>query len=260
MLEILLLFGVIFLILTFFYKQAICDFRINQIEWSQRDESLLTLLHEKVPLVVRTLPSASFWTREDVLARPCFSTLPIFQDVRIPDWIQSADANAVCPWKWEHAEKIAAVSGLKVWAEKWMNPVVIPRLLRAWMFARYQCWAGRRGMQRTFATWTCILPVQGEIVVSLLPENMESFLPAQWVGTFPGEMSQKDTPFLKDLKFVDIIVRPGNALFLPAHWFVSWSAKDANTSEHASHAPSMVCTISYHTPISLLAFNASPFT
>jgi putative transposase len=35
------------LILTFFYKQAICEFRINQIEWSQK-ENLYTLLHEKI--------------------------------------------------------------------------------------------------------------------------------------------------------------------------------------------------------------------
>jgi hypothetical protein len=39
---------------------------------------------------------------------------------------------------------------------------------------------------------------------------------------------------------------------MPAHWFVSWST--------IGETLPMVCTISYHTPISLLAFHASPFT
>ena len=51
MLEIILIIGVLFIILTFFYKQAICEFRINQIEWTQKD-NVSSLLNEKVPLVV----------------------------------------------------------------------------------------------------------------------------------------------------------------------------------------------------------------
>jgi hypothetical protein len=55
-----------------------------------------------------------------------------------------------------------------------------------------------------------------------------------------------------DLKFIDIIVRPGNCIFMPAHWFVSWT-----TTPEASVVP-MVCEIAYHSPISFLAFNAGP--
>jgi len=48
MIEIILIIGVLFLILTFFYKQAICDFRINQMEWTQHDQlvELLGVLPE----------------------------------------------------------------------------------------------------------------------------------------------------------------------------------------------------------------------
>ena len=60
---------------------------------------------------------------------------------------------------------------------------------------------------------------------------------------------------MADLKYMDIIVRPGNCLVMPPHWFVSWSG--AEGSKSADGVPS-VCTVSYHTPISLLAFHASP--
>ena len=255
MLEIVLILLVLFLILTFFYKQAVCEFRINQMEWSQKGE-LTSLLSEKVPLVVRSMPSATFWTHDDVLVRPCFQNIPIFRETTLVDWITTANADSVCPWKYPQAETVAQAAGIQVWAQKWINPVVIHPLLRWWMTPRYHCWAGNMGLRKTFATWTCLFPVDGDIVVSVMSEQVESSLPASWVGCFPGTLTAKDTPFVGDLKFVDIILRPGNCLFMPAHWFVSW----VGAQDKESKAAPMVCTISYHTPISLLAFHASPFT
>jgi hypothetical protein len=251
MLEILLIVGVLFLIFTFFYKQAVCEFRINQAEWTQK-EKIPDLLGEKIPLVVRSIPTASFWTQQDVLERPCFENIPIFRETSLTNWLTTSDANSVCPWKYPQAETIAQASGLKIWAEKWMNPSIIHPFLKWWISPKYHCWAGKVGLRKTFATWTCLFPVDGELTVTIMPENVESSLPSNWPGCFPSELTAKDTPFVNDLKFIDIILRPGNCLFMPAHWFVSW------TPTESSEKSPMACTISYHTPISLLAFHASP--
>jgi hypothetical protein len=252
MIEIILIISVLFLILTFFYKQAICDFRINQMEWTQHDQ-LIELLGEKVPLVIRSIPSATFWTHDDVKGRPCFTELPIFKDVSLQQWLSTATSSSICPWKYTQAEIIADASGISIWAQKWMNPVIIPTLLKLWMFPRYHCWAGNVGLRKTFATWTCIFPVDGDMMVTIMPESMETSLPASWVDCIPSQLTTKDTPFVNDLKFIDIILRPGHCLFMPAHWFVSW------TSAVDAVKPVMTCTISYHTPISYLAFRSSPF-
>lgn len=252
MLEILLVFGVIFIILTFFYKQAICEFRINQLEWTQR-ENIHALLHEKVPLVVRGLPSATIWTHEDVMTRSCYQDLPIFQETNLQDWIATTNSQTVCPWKDTQAERIGTTCGISIWAKKWIEHAMVKPFLRIWMSPIYHCWSGRVGLRRLFATWTVILPVDESIVVSILPENVESALPASWVGCFPSELTLKDTPFLSDIKYIDIVVRPGNALIMPPHWYVSWVEGKESTK-----AP-MVCTLSYHTPISRLAYRASPF-
>jgi len=253
MLEIILLVTVFFVILTFFYKQAICEFRINQLEWAQRD-TLRELFSEKVPVVVRSIPSAMFWTRADVLQRPCFQSLPIFQGTTLTEWIAKAKPDAVCPWRYAQAETVALASGLPIWASKWLNPSVIHPALTWWMTTRYHCWAGAMGLRRTLATWTCLFPVEGELLVTIMTENIESSLPPQWVNCFPAQLTAKDTPFVADIKYMDIVLRPGTCLFLPAHWFVSW------TGTRESTVLPMACTISYHTPISLMAFHASPFT
>ena len=230
--------------MTFFYKQAICEFRINQIEWSQV-ENLSTLLTENVPVVIRSIPSATFWTHEDVLARSCFKDIPIFQETSLTDWISSSTPDSICPWKYQQAETIANVSGINIWANKWINPHITR--FKFWMFPKYNCWAGNIGLRKNFA-WTCFFPVDGEIIFTIMPENNQTSLPANWIDCFPANLTTKDTPFVADLKFIDIILRPGNCIFMPAHWFVSWT-----TTPNSNKTP-MVCTISYHTPISLLAF------
>lgn len=252
MLEIFLIISVIFLILTFFYKQAICEFRINQIEWSQ-NKNIQPLLQEKIPLVIRDIPSATFWTIDDVNTRSIYSNIPIFQDSSLIQWINNSSNNLLCPWKYQQAEQIAKVSSISVWASKWLNPLIINPFMKLWINPSYYCWSGNVGLQKTYATWNCIFPVDGEIIVSIMPENLESFLPANWVGCIPSELTNRDTPFINDVKFIDIILRPGNCLFMPAHWFWSWK------SHGSSEIIPMTCTIAYHTPISYIAWKMTPY-
>lgn len=248
MLEIILLTSVIFLILTFFYKQALCEFRINQIEWTQKSH-IPKLISEKLPLVVRSIPSSSFWTCDDVLTRPAYNQIPVFNEMSLIEWIENVKKESIiCPWRYTQAEQIAAVSGISVWATKWINPSV-SSYHRFWTFPRYHCWAGNMGLKKTVA-WTCLFVPEGEIHVTIMPESMESFLPAQWLNQFPTDFTQKDTPFLADLKYIDIILRPGNALFMPPHWFMSYIGVNGIP---------MTCSISYHTPISYFAFQTSPY-
>lgn len=239
---------ILFVILTLFYKQSVSEFRINQIEWSQHDSSS-DLLSEKIPLVIRSCPSTNFWTHEDIQIRSCYQQLLIFQKDTVPHWVQESNHLSICPWKWTEAEVIAEASGIRIWANRWMNPVLIPIPRSLWIYPRYSCWAGNKGLFRVYAVWTCLFSMEEEILVTLMPESMEVYLPEKWRNQFPSLWTQKDTPFVSDLKYVDIIVRPGTCLILPPHWFLSWKS---NTQKSA-----MVSLISYHSPMSHMAFNLS---
>lgn len=244
MLNVLFVGLLCFMIFTFFYKQAIHEFRINQVNVHQKD-AMMELWKERVPLIVRGLPKNPIWTREDVLQRSCYQTVSIFTDHSFVEWIQSGTVETHCPWEYEQAEKIAKLTGIGIWAKQHVEP-----LLSGWfLFPRYEAWAGSIGLHRTYATWTCILPVEGDILVTIFPETMEKYLPIGWRRSFPREWTKSDTPFVGDIKYMDIVVRAGTALFMPPHWFVSWTSTD-----ESSVLP-MVFTLSYHSPISLLAFH-----
>lgn len=251
MLEIILIGVVIFLILTFFYKQAVCEFRFNQIEWGQKDK-LGGLFQERVPIVVRGIPKSGFWTHEDVIMRESYNYVPVFEDQALSQWIVSTNEETICPWEREQAERISSVSGLPVWAERTINTAVQTNpFFKVWLRPSYFCWSGQKGLFKTTASWSVIFVTEGSVVVTIMPENVESSLPPAWKGCFPTTLTAHDTPFIGDLKFVDIILRPGNCLLMPSHWFVSW------TSAEGSNICPMVCSIEYHTPISKLADRAS---
>lgn len=252
LLECLLIGVLIFLVLTFFYKQAICEFRVNQIEWNQHNK-LAELFTEKVPIIVRGRPPTVFWTQEDVLLRDIYGTVRIFEDRILSDWLSQTDPHAECPWSIEHARLLGtkSVSGLQLWAEKVLNPIVYStnKLLPLWLKPISSCWAGEKGLWKTIAPWTAIFCTQGAIAVTIMTEAVESSLPTLWKGQYPSRMSALDTPFISDLKFMDIVLRPGNLLFMPSHWFIAWTTLD-NGEETVCP---MICTVEYHSPISQFA-------
>lgn len=256
MLEFILIAIIIFLVLTFFYKQAIYEFRLNQIEWSQNDK-LSELFSEKVPIILRGRPHTAFWTQEDIHLRSIYNSIPVFQDRTLVDWLVSTNPSTSCPWDFEHARLLGQrhISGLELWSEKTMNPIIYKHnpLLRLWLQPLNSCWAGNKGLWKTVAPWTAIFVTQGAIVCSVMTESVESSLPVTWKGVFPDELTAYDTPFVADLKFVDIVLRSGSILFMPAHWFISWKALD----EGDNTVCPMVCTIEYHSPVSRFAEWAS---
>ena len=254
-LEIFLIGVVVFLALTFFYKQAICEFRLNQIEWEQVNK-LPDLFNEKVPIVIRGKPSTAFWTQEDVLLRECYSRVRIFEEEILSDWLLRAEPTALCPWGAEHAGILGGrgVSGLTLWAERTLDPIIMTNpFLKLWLNSTSQCWAGERGLVKTVAPWTAIFVTQGAAVVTIMTEAAESALPLGWKRgkVFPSRLTAYDTPFVGDLKFMDIVARPGNILLIPAHWFISWTTLDNGEAENA--VCPMVCSVEYHTPISRFA-------
>jgi hypothetical protein len=253
MLEILFIVVIICLVLTFFYKQAVCEFRLNQIEWEQAGEKMGDLLTEKVPIIVRSRPPTAFWTQEDVHLREVYSTVPIFDNQTIADWIMTATPDTVCPWTREHARILAlrSVSGLEHWVDRALNPIIYGAnvMVPFWLRPHSYCWAGGKGLWKTVAPWTAMFVSQGAITITIMTDSVASALPDVWEGVFPGALTSYDTPFVSDLKFIDIVLRPNSVLFMPAHWYVSWVAY----GEGEDTICPMVCTVEYHSPVSRFA-------
>jgi len=253
MLEWLLVGVIVFSILVFFHTRANYEFHINQIRWNQRDK-LSELLSEKSPIVVQDVPLIAFWTQQDVMMRPVYNSVPVFTEESISQWLMRSDKSVACPWSYDHANLLGQAAGLDIWAERTLNPLLQSNpLWSVWYRPEVSCWAGERGLWQATAPWTALFVSEGAIQVSLLPGSLKKSLPPIWKDTVhPSKLTVYDTPFAADLKFMDIILRPGHCLFVPSHWFVSWLTREDTIS------PPMICSVEYHNPVSLLGRLLTP--
>ena len=245
MLELALVGLIGILIMIFFYKQAICEYRLNQVEWEQRVK-VEGLLSEKVPIVLRGRPATAFWTQEDIFMRNIYDQIPIFENSEIifSNWTMAVDKDIICPWQKDHGRLLAGknMSGFDCWAERMLSPLLGWRKWVTW--SEESCWLGGKGLMKLSAPWTAIICTQGEALVSLLTENYEKSLPSVWEGRFPSDISTYDTPFAGEIKYMDIILRAGTVLIVPAHWLISWRATDK------SEVYPMICMVEWHSAIS----------
>jgi hypothetical protein len=106
---------------------------------------------------------------------------------------------------------------------------------------------GGLGMTRTMAKYTCIMPTEGTYVLSILSRQSESFLPTKWQYRYPDSLTLNDTPLVADLKYLDIIVRPGTTVCLPPHSIISIEPVKESAELFA------LVIVEYHEPITLIA-------
>jgi hypothetical protein len=101
-------------------------------------------------------------------------------------------------------------------------------------------------MWKTTAKLTAFTPTEGTYVVSILSVESEQYLPKAWQYRYVSSLTPNDTPLVADIKFLDIVVRPGTALLIPPHAVVSMEPKEPSTFSAAA-------ILEYHEPVSLLA-------
>jgi hypothetical protein len=250
------LFVFIFFIGAIFYKQSIQEFRINQIEWGQIGQ-IHELWEERAPIVVKGVPVPPVWTFQDVGIRPVYNIeIPKSQTKQtVQTWVGAAEPDAIVPWGTDTAARLAEIASFKPWLQAiWVSKY--NRGLRAALSPLFPTvpylWAGARGLHQVRSQWSLIFPTEGSIVVTLITSGQDDFLPKPWEGTFPSIYSLSDTPYVSSIQYMDVILRPGHALWVPAHWKVAWEPTDDTLKVGVP----FVCTLDIHTPWSWLATQA----
>jgi len=257
---------IILLILVFtviFYRAAIHEYTILQRNWSD-DSKWSDLLAERAPLIVREIPAE--WTKFWTIARNANFNWPVVindgkQRVRsnLAAWLKAKNtrthsimncsdlgAAAALP---EQANEIGQHFRRPLWlpgsfAVKNTQANIIPPYENAFV-----------GLQKTTAEATCWVATDGApLRIWLAHEGATKggeWLPAKPYGRNPWTIKTEETPWIAELKFLEIVLRPGNLLILPPHWWVAIKPHKA-----AGTTPVEGCwywTTEFHSPISWVA-------
>jgi len=217
MIEVFLIIAFIFLVAIFFYKQALEEFDVLQIESNQLDQ-LPKLLSEKSFLVIRSLPRVQLWTPHVVKEMPRIQQAP-YGKISLGEVITTGQVPTNYP---SFGEGLAEQTGIKTWIETtWLTHINDWEWLQ-WMYSsRAEVVVGAKGLRKSLAYATMILPTEGDLLISVMPESSETYLPKAWAGKPFQNLKRADAPLIGEVKFLDIKVRQGSALFVPPHWIVN---------------------------------------
>ena len=243
-LESFLVLGVIGIILVFFYRQAVQEFRILQTDSLEKATGLF---YERCPIVVLPSPTpGQLWTREEMKQRPTLQQLSIHGNP-----LSKALQFETTVLTNEQAESIAEQVGLPVWVKQTLLPQI--QQTSWWtpiLWQRTEVAIGSQGLRQTYGYSTALFITEGVAAVSLLNEASNIYLPKQWKGKRVTKLTRDEAPLLHQIQYIDVILRPGSMLLIPPHWKVCWETqKDSK--------PVLAVWAEFHHPLSHLVRSAS---
>lgn len=243
-LEIVFIFVVFLAVLIVFYRQAIEQYNILQIEYTQISE-LPKLLNERTPLVIRDVGLPKLFTPDSLKSNTRLQQFPIGNQRTLGSYIQSPTVAVLMTKK--ASALLAKESGLSVWVQHtWYSRLFTYPFLEHVHSLSGEAYLGESGLRKTTGLTTLLYPTSGTFEITLLTEQQEKFLPASWRGRFPETFTIQDTPMAGDIKYITIKLRPGNILCIPTHWFYSIRVED-------KLKPAMWAKFTLHNPVSSLA-------
>ncbi len=236
---IVLILGIIAIICLFFYKRAIHEFRINQVETLAE---AFAQQHERVPCVItESAHPTGLWLTETVRGRAPLASYKVEDMIPLTEFL-TVKTNIPEIGEADGAA-LAETAGIALWSTHTVLPIFkaassLGSLYKADIYA----YAGPRGLHKTTAAASLLIATDGVLSVSIMHEEAEPYLPADWQGRQLGSFTYDDTPLLGHIDYMDIVLRPGNALLLPAHWTYCITAQGAD--------PPLYTLLEFHHPVS----------
>jgi hypothetical protein len=242
-LEILFVSLVFFAVLIVFYRQAIEQYNILQIENTQISE-IPKLLNERTPLVIRDIGQPKLFTPESLKTNTRLQKFPLGNNLTLRSYIENPSSKVSLPKK--ASNLLAKESGLAVWGEHtWYPRLFSYPFLQHIHSLSAEAQVGEQGLRKTTGIVTLLYPTSGALEITLLTEHQEKYLPQGWRGKYPEVFTIQDTPLAGEIKYITIKLRPGHMLAIPTHWFYSVRGEKKK--------PLLWCRFTLNNPVSSLA-------
>jgi hypothetical protein len=257
---ILLVFSVVF------YRGAIHEYTILQKNWKDdKDTKWSDLLSERAPLVIREVNKdwVRLWTK-DRTSKFGWSVIVFDGKEQVRStWAAWLKSNGNAAHRVVNQLELGEIAGLFEKAAEinlqFRRPYWIPgsfaiRNVRANLIVpRIRAVVG---LQKTTAEATCWVATDGAPMrIWIAHEGATKggeWLPANPYGRDPWALKPEETPWISELKFLEIRLRPGNMFILPPHWWVALRADVSDNTKPITEG-SWYWTCEFHSPISWVA-------
>ncbi len=228
MLEIIAILATCFFIAILFYKQANESFEIIQIE-ADRLEELPGIYGDHSPIVVREFKTPSLGTQKELEKRQHIMNMAVMTNLSLKAMLSSPGTLANYAWKKETAEFLSEQTGLNTWFQHHLFTQLLPSVYTKWLYShKTSLYPHHRGLFKTTAFQTVLMPTQGTAKVSIMLSKAEPYLPTNWKNRIFQHLTPADTPLLNQIQFIEVKLRKGNLLFLPAHTIIDITTHESS--------------------------------
>jgi hypothetical protein len=245
-LELLFLALLVFGICILAYRGAVHEFQILQKEYSP-DVEWSELLGEQLPIVIRNLPRSwlGAWTQQKTEHKTWLLTVRDSAGKKFRTtwnhWLRTP--NRPTPL---NTDEICDVSKLKGNLQNWYTDG-----FRRWSWlpmAHPQPTILSnevQGVEKTSAEYTAIVSTDGRPLEVWLAH--EGAIPAsvsdELLTKNPWIQTTQDIPWIGEVNYIEIKLRPGNALVIPRHWYYA-------VRQEEGAGDSWFWKADFHTPVS----------
>jgi len=221
LLEALFLLFLIVIGALLLYRRAIHEFQILQKDYG-KDVDWATLLSEQLPLVIRNAPSS--WIGGWTLGKTGNKT-----------WSVTTKDGSGKRFKiaWNAYLKTEVTAPTHETLSDLAGPVKLLQTIQDWVYDGMSCmhWLpvqtplpmlllSEEPLRKTVAEWTVFTATDGAPVELWLAH--EGALPTHEETAIKPWTATTDTvPWIGDVKYIEIKLRPGNAIMIPKHWWYS---------------------------------------
>lgn len=259
LLEIVLFLLLVTVICLVSYKGAVHEYQILQKDWAPNIQ-WSQLLDENVPIVIRNVDpewQGLTWS----FKKSAKKSWPIqvrsedgdFLKTTWSEWIQSAPGQPIL----QNGKELAKVAKLplRTWTDggfsrwSWIFPTNTESFLLGPSEDTFL------PVYKTTAVSTLIQSTDGAPLQIWLAHDgaIPPSVAAELSGHNPWALNSEDLPWMEEVKFIELKLRPGNALSIPAHWWVA-----ARPMFATDHVPTTMAEGSwfwiaeFHSPVSYL--------
>ena len=207
------------------YRSATHEFQILQKDFDD-ENNWSELLSEELPLVIRGIPKswAGAWS-EKATAKKTWQVVVKQEGRRFKTtWANWLTTSGPKPQP-QNIQEIAAVARLEHSLSNWgadgfrrwsWLPAGSPH---PYVFGTQDY----KGVQKTTAEFTAIVATDGAPLELWLAHEgaIPANVSADLAGKNPWEQTTETIPWIGEVKFIEIKLRPGNALCVPKHWWLA---------------------------------------
>jgi hypothetical protein len=244
----IIVFLLVFGICVISYRGALHEFQILQKDYNPENR-WLEFLSEQLPLVIRNLPPTWLgnWTKARTIDKDWPVTVQFGEK-------KSLFKTSLAEWLTDPEPKIENVSEI---GQKCKLHITLQNWFRKWFwiptgspspFVLTASPGNCRPLQKTTADSTVIVSTDGSPLEVWI--SHEAGIPANIVdemrGKNPWLQSTNEIPGVENVKYIEVKLRPGNAMVIPTHWW--YAIRCADESDY-----SWFWTHEFQSPISWLA-------